>query len=146
MGRPSRLPAEVVAGTTEAARLLLHRGRRVLVDGYNVTKQHQGSLTLEGQRAWLVRLLATLVARRGVAPTIVFDGQVSSGGRPPMGAREVAVVFTPAGITADDEIVLAVDATDEPIVVVSDDRELVARVRALGADVLDTRSFLGAAS
>lgn len=144
-GRPSRLPADVRPGTTEAAELLLHPGRLVLVDGYNVTKQHQPELDLEGQRAWLVRTLATLASRRRVRPTAVFDGRRAAGTRPATGGREVAVVFTPEGVTADDELVLAVEATDEPVVVVTDDRELAGRLAASGADVLGTRPFLGVA-
>ncbi|MEX1164263.1 MAG: NYN domain-containing protein [Nitriliruptor sp.] len=142
-GRPSRLPQDVAPGTTEAAELLLHAGRLVLVDGYNVTKQHRSELDLEGQRTWLVRTLATLAARRRVRPVVVFDGQQAGASRPPSGSREVRVVFTPAGVTADDELVLAVEATDEPVVVVTDDRELSERLRTSGADVVGTRSFLG---
>lgn len=144
-GRPSRLPADVHPGTTEAAELLLHPGRLVFVDGYNVTKQHQPDLDLEGQRAWLVRTLAALATRRRVRPTVVFDGQRAAGSRPATGGREVAVVFTPEGVTADDELVLAVEATDEPVVVVTDDRELAGRLTSSGADVVGTRPFLGAA-
>jgi hypothetical protein len=142
-GRPSRLPRGVEPGTTEAARELLHRGRRLFVDGYNVTKQHRGHLELETQRNWLVQQLGILVRQRGVLPLVVFDGQASSGSRPPAALRDVEVRFTDAGITADDELVLAVVATDEPVVVVTDDRELVARVTASGADVIGTRSLLG---
>jgi rRNA-processing protein FCF1 len=57
----------------------------------------------------------------------------------------VSVVFTPTGVTADDEIALAVQATDEPVVVVTDDRELRDRVRPHGADLLRVDPFLGAA-
>ena len=145
-GRPSRLPNDVVAGTTQAASLLLHPGRLVLVDGYNVSRQHRSHLDLETQRSWLVQLLATAAAIRRIRPVVVFDGERSGGGRPGVGGREVEVRFTPTGITADDELVLAVEATDEPVVVVTDDRELTARVRASGADVLGTVPFLGAAT
>jgi hypothetical protein len=143
-GRPSRLPRNVAPGTTEAARLLLHPGRLVLVDGYNVTLQHRPQLDLEGQRTWLIQQLATLVVRRRVRPTVVFDGERAGGARPPTGLRDVAVRFTDEGISADDELVLDVEATDEPVTVVTDDRELTARLRASGADVVGTRSFLGA--
>lgn len=145
-GRPSQLPDNVVDGTTEAASLLLHRGRLVIVDGYNVTKQHRGHLDLEQQRSWLIQLLGMATASRRINPVVIFDGQQASGSRPNSGVREVQVRFTLEGITADDEVVLAVEGTDEPVVVVTDDRELVARVQASGADVISTRSFLGAAS
>ncbi len=75
----------------------------------------------------------------------MFDGQASGGSRPPA-ARDVQVVFSDAGVTADDEVVMAVVGTDEPVVVITDDRELAARVRVHGADVVDTRSFLGVLS
>jgi hypothetical protein len=144
-GRPSTLPRGVRADTTEAARLLLHRGRLVLLDGYNISLQHRGALELERQRTWLVQVAASLVAARGVEPVVVFDGERSGGGRPATGLRGVEVRFTARGITADDEIVLAVEATDRPVVVVTDDRELRARVGAAGADVLGTSAFLGVA-
>jgi hypothetical protein len=142
-GRPSRLPRGVEPGTTEAARELLHRGRRLLIDGYNVTKQHRGHLDLETQRNWLIQQVGVLARQRGVAPTVVFDGQTSSGSRPSAALRDVKVIFSEAGVTADDELVLAVVGTDEPVVVVTDDRELTARVTVHGADVIGTRSFLG---
>jgi hypothetical protein len=142
-GRPSQLPDEVWPGTTEAARLLLHPGRLLLVDGYNVTRTHRPQLDLEAQRSWLILRLGELAARNKVRPQIVFDGQHSGGARPASAWRGVAVRFTAAGITADDELVLDVEATDEPVTVVTDDRELTRRLRAGGADVIGTRAFLG---
>jgi hypothetical protein len=145
-GRPSKLPRGVAPGTTEAARALLHRGRTVVVDGYNLTLANRGHLDLETQRTWLIQLLATLAATRKVRPIVVFDGERAGGGRPAAGLRDVEVRFTGAGYTADDEIVLAVEGTDLPVLVVTDDRELTARVTAAGADVVPTRPFVGAAS
>lgn len=142
-GRPTRLPPDIVPGTTEAARALLGPGRLVLVDGYNVTRQHRSELDLEGQRNWLLQLCANAVPTLRLRPVIVFDGQQAGGGRPALARQQVEVRFTPAGITADDELVLAVEATDEPVVVVTDDRELTGRVRASGADVVGTVAFLG---
>ncbi len=143
-GRPSRLPDGVAAGTTEAASLLLHPGRKVLVDGYNVTRQHRSHLDLETQRNWLIQLLATGAAMRRIRPIVVFDGEQAGGSRAGVGTREVEVRFTSSGISADDELVFAVEATDEPVVVVTDDRELIGRVRSGGADVLSTVSFVSA--
>jgi hypothetical protein len=143
-GRPSVLPDGVAPDTAEAVDALLHPGRLVLVDGYNLTLQHQGHLSLETQRTWLTRLLATLAVQRRVRPVLFFDGERAGGGRPLAGTREVEVRFTPAGIPADDEVVLAVEATDEPVLVVTDDRELRARVLTGGADVVGTGPFLWA--
>jgi hypothetical protein len=144
-GRPSVLPAGIAPDTTEAADALLHAGRLVLVDGYNLTLQNRGDLPLETQRTWLTQLLSNLAARRRVRPVVVFDGERAGRGRPRSGTREVEVRFTASGITADDELVLAVEATDEPVLVVTDDRELRARLLVSGADVIGTRPFLGAA-
>jgi hypothetical protein len=145
-GRPTRLPETVVWDSAEGVDLLLGPARLVLVDGYNVTLKHRPSLDLPGQRDWLVRRLATLAAQRRVRPVVVFDGERGSGQRPAVGAREVEVRFTPAGVTADDELVFAVEALppDEPVVVVTDDRELTARLRVLAADVVGTGPFLWA--
>lgn len=141
-GRPSQLPQGVVPGTREAVEAYLHRGRRVVIDGYNVTLQRHANLPLEQQRTWLVGAVANLARARGIRPTVVFDGERSGGRRAGASGREVIVRFTDAGITADDEIVLEVEATDDPIVVVTDDRELAARVRASGADVVASRELL----
>lgn len=141
-GRPSRLPRGVAPGTRDAASLLLHPGRLVLVDGYNVTLTHRDGLDLEAQRRWLLQLLGNLAASRRIRPVVVFDGARSGSGRSVGPGRGVEVRFTPEGITADDELHLAVEATDEPVLVVTDDRELTERVRAAGADVLATAPFV----
>ncbi|MFP5309370.1 MAG: NYN domain-containing protein [Actinomycetes bacterium] len=140
-GRPSRLPAGVHPDTREAAELLLQPGRRVLVDGYNVTltatERRGGGWSLAEQRAWLVGGLATLAARRRVEPEVFFDTSTAG---PVQGERlrGVTVRFTVPGVTADDEIVLAVAASDptEPLLVVTDDRELRGRLREHGVDLL----------
>ncbi|MBW3658775.1 MAG: NYN domain-containing protein [Actinobacteria bacterium] len=145
-GRPTVLPRSIAPGTREEAEALLGPGRLVLVDGYNVTLSRKPQLSLEEQREWLIRVLAGLASRRRVRPQVVFDGRGDGGGgRPGDAARGVSVVFSPSGVTADDEIALAVEATDEPVVVVTDDRGLRDRVRPHGADLLRADQFLGAA-
>ena len=123
------MPARIAPGTRDEAAALLGPGRIVLLDGYNITLNQQPQLSLEEQRRWLVRLSASAAARLRVRPTVVFDGAqggaIRSGERP---TRGVTVVFSAPGVTADDEIDLAVAATDEPIVVVTDDNGLRDRV------------------
>ncbi len=143
-GRPSRLPPDVARGTTQEVVTLLHPGRLVLVDGYNVTRQHRGQLDLQAQRRWLVQLVAQAARVHRFRPVVVFDGSQESASRPAAGGRTVEVRFTPAGITADDEIVLDLEATDAPVLVVTDDRELQGRCRDAGADVVAVTPFLGA--
>lgn len=146
VGRPSRLPSDVHLDTTEAADLLLHAGRLVLVDGYNVTKSRQAGLDIEAQRRWLVNLLANAAATRRIEPVVVFDAYGSDGPGSSRRDRRVTVAFTGAGITADDDLVFRVDAEDQhrPIVVVTDDVELRERLAPYGVDLLHTLSFLGA--
>lgn len=147
-GRPTVLPAGVRTPTTEAADLLLARGRLVLVDGYNVTKQHRPQLALAEQREWLVRLLAGFAARRGARLEVVFDGQAAAGGRSSGRVRGVVVRFSAAGTTADDDLHFAVAALppDAPVVVVTDDRGLRDRLAPYRVDLLGTRPFLSVAS
>jgi rRNA-processing protein FCF1 len=144
-GRPSRLPDGVEPGTTEAAALLLHAGRRVLVDAYNVTKTHRPALDLEAQRAWLLQVVAALSAQRGILAEVVFDGRKAGGRRLRSAGRAVQVRFTAEGITADDDLVFTVAALDEPVTVVTDDRGLRDRLAEHRVDVIGTRAFLGVA-
>ena len=55
----------------------------------------------------------------------------------------VEVRFTAGGVIADDEIVFAVAATDAPVLVVTDDAELVARVRAEGGNTVGVVHLAG---
>jgi hypothetical protein len=141
-GRPSRLPPGIAPGTRDAVAALLAPGRRLLVDGYNVTRQHRGHLPLEQQRLWLIKRLEGLRTRTRVRPTVVFDGQEAAGA-PVAPSRTVAVRFT-AGGSADDELVAMVGELpeEEPVVVVTDDRELTERLRAHRVDVVATRPFV----
>lgn len=145
-GRPSRLPDPVHPDTTEAVDLLLHAGRLVLVDGYNVSRSHRDDLDLESQRRWLVNLLVGAAASRRIEPQVVFDGHRGDGGGSSRRDRGVLVAFTPAGISADDDLVFAVEALDpaRPVVVVTDDRELRERLRPYRVDLVSTAGLLGA--
>ena len=53
------------------------------------------------------------------------------------------MVFTPAGVTADDDLVFEVEALDpaRPVVVVTDDRELRDRLAPYGVDLVSTAGF-----
>jgi predicted RNA-binding protein with PIN domain len=125
-------------------------GVLVLVDGYNVTKHPQGFADrgLEDQRTLLLDLCRRLARRFGAEVTVVFDGGTVGPipTRLPLGPVEV--VFTDAGRTADDEIVVRVNAAppERPVVVVTSDNELRSRVGALGATVVRSPALLGLAS
>jgi hypothetical protein len=142
-GRPSRLPPGVRSGTREAVDALLHTGRLVIVDGYNLTRTQRDDLGLAQQRRWLVQALGTLVARTGIEPEVVFDSTVAGARGRQESSRGVRVRYTAEGLTADDEIVFEVEALepDHPVVVVTDDRGLRERLYPYRVDLLDTASF-----
>lgn len=99
-------------------RITLRNAKRLLVDGNNlVGGRNEGRLN--NLEAALRRTIA-----RGVAIEVYRDG----------GAR-----------SADDEIVEAIGTPDpgsaDRIVVITDDRSLAARCRALGASVVSARYF-----
>jgi hypothetical protein len=141
-GRPLVLPPELGPDTTEAASWLARRVSLLLVDGYNVSLALRAGHPLEEQRRWLIERLRPLVARGNATPVVIFDGDGPAGSRRDTSGVEVR--FTAAGTTADDEIVFAVAATADPVLVVTDDAELRERVRSEGGNVLGTVHLLGA--
>ncbi|MBW3662111.1 MAG: NYN domain-containing protein [Actinobacteria bacterium] len=136
-------PATLRAGTTEHAQAHLRRDRRVIVDGYNVTRQHRGDVPLADQRAWLVKLLEQAVSRYGIRATVVFDAEEALPPGSTAPSRIVTVVFASRTATADDEIVFEVEAAED-VLVITDDRELRERVGAAGGDSVGTLPFLSA--
>jgi hypothetical protein len=133
-GRPLVLPTGLDASTTESARWLAERASVLLVDGYNAALMLRPGRPLEEQRRWLIERLRPLVTRGAVRPVVIFDGDGASGTLRETGGVEVR--FTTSGTIADDEIVFAVAATDEPVLVVTDDAELARRVDAEGGNVV----------
>jgi predicted RNA-binding protein with PIN domain len=125
-------------------------GVLVLIDGYNVTKHPLGfpDRDLEDQRTLLLDLCRRLARRFGAEVTVVFDGGTEGPlpTRLPLGPVEV--VFTDAGRTADDEIVVRTNAAppQRPVVVVTSDNELRSRVATLGATVTRSSALLGLAT
>ncbi|MBI5232306.1 MAG: NYN domain-containing protein [Coriobacteriales bacterium] len=113
-----------------------------IIDGYNVTRGDPATRdrALEEQRDALVRRLAARSAAM-LGPgrvLVVFDGERGAGeSRRAFGAVEVR--YSREG-SADDAIVQAATSTSEPIVLVSDDLELAARVRAHAAAGVHVRS------
>jgi predicted RNA-binding protein with PIN domain len=106
----------------------------LVVDGYNVSKTGYPELTLADQRSRLTGQLAALAARTGVEVTLVFDGSgvVTA---PTGGSRGVRVLFSDAGVLADDVIrdLVAAEPHGRPVVVATSDRAVVESVRRDGA-------------
>jgi hypothetical protein len=135
-------PGGVRVGTAEEAEFLLRAGAAVLVDGYNVALQAWPDLELAEQRERLIAHAEALARRHGVDLTVVFDGAEVEGASAP-GRRLVRVVYSPAGVIADDVIRAEVDRVpaSRPVVVVTDDREIVRDVKAKGANTISSRRF-----
>jgi predicted RNA-binding protein with PIN domain len=122
---------------------------RLLIDGYNLTKQAWPTSPLEAQRIRLMQALAPLVARTGAETTVVFDAAAVEGtaARHVAGApRGVRVVFSPAGVIADDVLrdLVAAEPAGRVVLVVSDDQAVAHDVALTGARPVPTRLLLQA--
>jgi predicted RNA-binding protein with PIN domain len=131
------LPGGVMGDSLAAGEYLLRSGASILVDGYNVAKLAWPNLDLEGQRVVLLDAIENLTRRFGSDITVIFDGADIVGAAAD-GRRIVRVVYSPAGVIADDVIrdeVGRLPAT-RAVVVVTNDREIVRDVRAMGANTM----------
>jgi predicted RNA-binding protein with PIN domain len=115
----------------------MSRESRYIVDGNNVMGQRVGwHRDRRGARLRLVRELAAFARRNGARVSVVFD---SSADREALArSGPVAVYFSGAGSIADDFIADMVASDPDPgtICVVTSDRGLSGRVKALGARTL----------
>ncbi|MFI9587291.1 NYN domain-containing protein [Streptomyces sp. NPDC052236] len=107
----------------------------LVVDGYNVTKSGYPTMPLERQRLRLLGGLSMLAAQTGAEITCVFDGAELAAPvllAPPRGVR---VLFSKAGVTADELIrqLVRAEPPGRPVVVVSTDREVADGVAKAGA-------------
>lgn len=137
------LPGGVMGDSAAAGEYLLRSGASVLIDGYNVAKLAWPDLDLAGQRVVLLDAVENLVKRFGSDMTVVFDGADVTGATADR-RRVVRVVYSPEGVIADDVIrdeVRRLPAS-RPVVVVTNDREIVHDVRALGANTMSSNQLL----
>jgi predicted RNA-binding protein with PIN domain len=114
----------------------------LLVDGYNVAKADGGfgDLELEQQRDRVVQGVNNLARRKKIYGIVVFDGaDVPTGNRrQPRGP--ITVEYSKKGETADDHLVALLESLpSQPVVLVTNDRELQDRASAHGATI--ARSF-----
>ena len=148
-------PADVVARslpaatagerTADPARLtawLQLPGAHLIVDGYNVSKTGYPELSLADQRDRLVRAMSALGARTSAEITVVFDGAAVT--VPPPPGRRVRVLFSPAGVIADDVIrqLVGAEPAGRVVVVVTSDRAVVSSVGARGARTAGSPTLL----
>jgi predicted RNA-binding protein with PIN domain len=152
--RPGRAPRRRalplpggVAGDSEAAtEYLVRSGASVLIDGYNVAKLGWPALELEMQRQVLLDAVENVARRYGSDLTVVFDGAGVIGASADQ-RRLVRVVYSPDGVIADDVIrfeVARLPATRH-VVVVTNDKEVLTDVRAMGANTVSSDRFVSLA-
>lgn len=144
--RPAlKAPAGLLADSPDALRRWLDGGARLLVDGYNVTKAEGGfgDLSLADQRDRLIDELSRLALRHTGDVTVVFDGAEVVAGTARRSRRRVKVQYSKPPETADDHLVaLLTELPADPVVVVTNDRELQERVAAEGATVATSGQLL----
>lgn len=152
-------PADLVAGTGDrgtGARvaapvdglaaldaLLTVPSVHLIVDGYNVSKTGYPDLPLADQRSRLVAQLGALGARTGAEITVVFDGAAVIAA-PVRGSRGVRVLFSDAGVIADDVVrdIVAAEPAGRPLLVATSDQEIVRSVRRRGAHTVASAVLL----
>ncbi|WP_226358952.1 NYN domain-containing protein [Pseudonocardia sp. ICBG601] len=152
-------PADLVAGTGDRAAgaraaapvdglaaldaLLSVPSVHLIVDGYNVSKTGYPDLPLADQRSRLVAQLSALGARTGAEITVVFDGAAVIAA-PVRGSRGVRVLFSDAGVIADDVVrdLVAAEPAGRPLLVATSDQELVRSVRRRGAHTVASAVLL----
>jgi predicted RNA-binding protein with PIN domain len=141
--RPLRLPGGVIASSGAAAEFLLRSDAAVLVDGYNVAKLGWPNERLDDQRRRLLDGLENAARRFGADITVVFDGASVVGAHADR-RRMVRVTYSPDGVTADDVIRDEVRRlpVSRSVAVVTNDAEIVADVRAHGANVVPSNALL----
>ncbi|TVR25334.1 MAG: hypothetical protein EA389_09225 [Ilumatobacter sp.] len=144
--RALSLPGGVVGDSDAATEHLLRSGASVLVDGYNVSMLGWPDLPIGEQRRVLLDALENVGRRFGADIAVVFDGAGIAGTAADQ-RRLVRVVFSAEGVTADDVIRAEVARLPaaRPVVVVTDDAEIVRDVRAMGANTVASGRFLATA-
>ncbi|MEP7202613.1 MAG: NYN domain-containing protein [Ilumatobacteraceae bacterium] len=142
--QPIRLPGGVLAGSIEAVEFLLRtRGVEALIDGYNVAKLGWPTLDLDQQREQCVLAAENMAKRWNMGMTVVFDGATIQGAHTST-RRRLRIVYSPAGVSADDVLRAEVNAADvgKPVVVVTNDRAIISDVTAAGANTVSSDDFL----
>ncbi|MFF3399143.1 NYN domain-containing protein [Streptomyces sp. NPDC002659] len=134
---PKDIAARALSETDPALldQLLALPQAHLVVDGYNVTKTGYPTMPLEKQRLRLLGGLSVLAAQTGAEITCVFDGAELAAPvllAPPRGVR---VLFSKAGVSADELIrqLVRAEPPGRPVVVVSTDREVADGVAKAGA-------------
>ena len=118
---------------------------RLVIDGYNVAKADgaYGDLELESQRERLVDALFKLAKMTGTETLVVFDAQKVPGRRVRRSKPPVAIEWSNEDQIADDYIIARLqELPQDPVVLVTNDKELQERGRELAATIATSTQLL----
>ena len=151
VGEPARQPIALPGGVARDSQratehLLRAAGAVVVVDGYNVAKLGWPDEVLATQRDRLLDVVDDVARRLGSDLTVIFDGADVVGAHATR-RRLARVVYSPAGVSADDVIRATVAATPagRAVVVVTNDQAVRRSVAAAGANLVTSEAFLAVA-
>ena len=124
-----------------------------IIDGYNVilhggyssSQGHRSDGSVADSRYLFLRSLSNYVRKKRVRITVVWDGGSSTGYPRSETHDGVQSIYTPPGLSADEQIVRMVEKKPNPraVTVVSNDRRhIVAVVRNLGSQTMGVEQFL----
>lgn len=125
--------------------------QKIIVDGYNLIhadprlqKKMAGGGPERAREGLLARIRA-YVAARDVRVTVVFDGRGGLTEAEAVIPGRLQIIYSAGGQTADEVIVETLHAAANPrefIVVTSDMADIGRSVRAIGAEVMPSPTFL----
>lgn len=113
----------------------------ILIDGYNLLKLIHGPDLTEMQRSAFINFMGRYMKKRQHKVVIVFDAGPCTY---PMQEKQhgVQIIFSGHYQSADDSIVRFVqEHPSKEIVVITKDREIIAHVTALRAEIIDPLEF-----
>ena len=119
----------------------------ILIDGYNLIRQsidlrRYERQNLESGRRALIDWLADYRRRKGHPITVVFDGWESGS---PLEESDyssgIHIIYSGRGVKADDVIKRITASTDEEILIVSSDREIISFANRRGKATLSSPEF-----
>ena len=119
----------------------------IYIDGYNLIRQsirlrRFERHSLEAGRAALIDWLAQYRTRKDHRITVVFDGWVGGSAREERDYRAgIDMIYSPKGVKADDVLKRIIASSDEEILVVSSDREIVSYAVRRGKAAMPSPEF-----
>lgn len=119
----------------------------ILIDGYNLIRQSVDlkrfeRQSLEAGRKALIDWLSQYRKRKDHRITVVFDGWISGSAQEERDYHSgIQIIYSSRGVKADDVLKRIAASTDEEILVVSSDREIISYASRKGKATLTSIEF-----